>query len=553
MDKKRSILNISIAISTKVICLVLVLLTRRFLIKYAGNDANGVFSLYTSIFGFLAVADLGVGTAINFSMYKPIVDGDNKKVSALYCLYKKVYLIIGSIIGVAGLVVMPFLPILAKGFQSDFNLYVTFLIMLVSVVLNYVYSCKTSLINAYKNNYITTLIYSFSSIIKNVLQIIVLIYTGSFEFYLLAGVISVLVDWLLTEIYTRKRYNYIISEKEKIDNETKNEIVKNTKAMFMHKIGAVLVNTFDSIIISAFIGVAILGKYTNYVTIMTAMTSVISLFFTPLTSIIGHLCAEGNKKEEKKTFQFMMFLNFALGIFFFLGYYAIIDDLVLLCFGDGLLMDKSVSLIITINYFIQFMRQTVLLYRDATGTFYYDRWKAFLEGIVNVVLSVAFVYWIGLVGVIVATILTNIFICHIVEPFILYKYGFKEKPTKYYVLNYSFIAIFLIAIIALHFSLQNTGDVWLNIVENGFIAVAIACVPLVVFVFANKNFRESVFMLFRKIKNILTRKRKIETCKKNSTVCDDDEHVEMDKNNNIVEDSDYKEGLEEDENIKPGK
>ena len=159
MDKKRSVLNISVAITSKVILLIFSIILKRLLIDYVGNDANGVYSLYTSIIGFLTIADLGIGTAINFAMYKPIVKGDEEKVRALYFLYKKVYRIIGIIILVCGIGVLPFLPALAKDFNSSFDLHLTFAIMLASIIIEYTYSCKISLINAYKNNYVNTLIF----------------------------------------------------------------------------------------------------------------------------------------------------------------------------------------------------------------------------------------------------------------------------------------------------------------------------------------------------------------------------------------------------------
>ena len=162
MDKKRSIINISVSIAFKVLLLVGNILVRRFLIKYIGNDVNGLNSLYLSIIGFLAVAELGIGTAITFCMYKPIVDGDNDKVAALYGLFKKVYLIIGAIIAAGGCLIMPLLPYLAKDHNVDVNLYLTFALMLVSVVITYAFSAKVSLVNAYKNNYENAAIFTKS-------------------------------------------------------------------------------------------------------------------------------------------------------------------------------------------------------------------------------------------------------------------------------------------------------------------------------------------------------------------------------------------------------
>lgn len=499
MDKKRSILNVSIAIVTKIILLVFSLLLKRLLIQCVGNDANGVYALYTSIIGFLCVADLGIGTAINFAMYKPIVEGDSNKVSALYGLYKKYYCIIGLIILAGGLAVMPALPMLAKGYNNSFNLYLTFAVMLFSVVFEYFFSCKTSLINAYKNNYVTTLIGSFATIMRRIIQLHVLVCFKSFELYLVTKIVGSMIQWGLTELFINNNYKNITKTKVAVDIETKKYVAKHVKAMFMHKVGSVIVNSTDNIIISAMIGVAILGKYSNYLIIMTSMASILAMFFSPLTSVMGHLCAEGNIKEEKKYFYFMYFLNFAIGIVFYLGYYAVIKDFVGLVFGVEYIMDKSIPIIITINYFIQFMRSSVLLFRDATGSFYHDRWKPVVGGSINVLLSIILVKFMGLVGVIIATIIVNMIISHIVEPYVLFKHGFKgENPMGHFILNYVLIGVFVGCLFLLDFCMQTYDNMYMELIVNGLIAVGIALVPVVILFVFSKNNRSGLRNLFKR-------------------------------------------------------
>lgn len=505
MDKKRSLLNVIISIAFKIVLLIAGLFTRRFLIQYAGEGVNGLNSLYVSVIGFLAVADLGIGSAISFCMYKPIVEGQNNTVSALYHLFTKLYLIIGVIIATAGCIVMPFLKYLAKGYEStDVNLYLTFGLMLISVVISYLYSSKSSLINAYKDNFITTTINSLALLLQNGLQIIFLIYTKSFVWFLVCQIISTVLQWLTTECIARIRHNDIIKNKQKIDAETRKEVVKNVKAMFMHKIGGVLVNTSDSLIISSLISVLILGRYTNYTTIMTAMVGVITLFFTPLTSIIGHTFVETDLSNIKRYFSFFHTFNFIIATIFFLGYYAVIDDLVSIMFGSNLEMSKSVSFVITLNYFIQFMKQATGLFRDATGTFYNDRWKPLVEGVINIILSILFVLIfpedLKVVGVIVATIITNLFVCHTVEPYVLFKNAFKSKANRYYIVNYIYILVFVCLLIVLHFCLQTHDNQFVELVINGCIAIAIALVPCIIAAVVNKNFRYYIKSVFYRIK-----------------------------------------------------
>ena len=506
MDKKRSYLNISTAIISRILLLLSALYVRRLLILYIGNDVNGLNSLYTSIIGMLALAELGIGSAMTYSMYKPIVDSDERQVSALYQLYKRLYRMIGAVIFIGGLIVLPFLPKLISDYEEiTINVYIPFLLTLISVVLTYLYGAKTSLIQAHKNNYITTGIVTIASLIRFVLQIITILIWQSFTIYLFCQIIETLIIWLLTELVVRKLYSGIITEPGRdLDKGTKAEITKNIKAMFMHKVGTVLVNTIDSLIISAFIGVVILGKYSNYTLIISVIAGTITLFFTPLTSVVGHLCAAGDVRETKRWFERFYSLNYFLGVIFFLGYYAVIDPMIRVLFGSGLEVSRSIVFIITLNQFTTFMRKTALLFRDASGAFYYDRWKPIGEGIVNLVLSLLFVQIfpedLRIVGVIVATIITTLFICHIVDPYVVFKYAFKMPVREYYIRNYSYIALFTLALVLMTFLTRPVRSPIIGILANGLISLCVSLIILGVVAIADRTFRRELCTMGRKVK-----------------------------------------------------
>lgn len=504
MDKRKSILNVTVSILFKLVIMVTTLIVRRVLIGYIGNDVNGLNSLYTSIIGFLSVAELGVGTAISYCMYRPIVENNKRLVAALYGLFRKIYLVIGGVILLGGIVVAFFLPYLAADYADlDVNVYFTFFLALVATVLTYGYSSKVSLINAYKDNYITTSVTSACHILRDISQIVVIILTRSFVLFLLCAIATTILDWIFTSLVTKKRYGEVIIDCPPIDNITKQELIKNIKAMFTHKVGTVLVNTADSVIISAFIGVVVLGKYSNYTVISSYLVVLISLFFTPLTAVIGHMCAESNKEVEKNYFSLFYAFNYLISMVSFLGYYAIIDNMVTIIFGLNLEMAKPISLVITINQFIQFLRKTTLTFRDATGVFYYDRWKPLIEGIVNVALSILFVIIFPdeykVVGIIVATIITNLFVCHIIEPYVLYKHEFQSTPIPYIKKNYILITIFIAALFLLNYLMISTDNEWLELFINGFLSVGVSALTVSLICVFNRDFRREIIYIISKI------------------------------------------------------
>lgn len=502
MDKKRSALNITTSIVSHIALLIIAIIVRRLLIQNIGNDVNGLNSLYTSIIGMLTVAELGVGRAIVYSMYSPIVEGNQRAVAALFNLYKKLYRIIGGVILTGGLLVLPYLSSLINDYEDlSVNVYITFLLTLISVALTYLYSAKTSLIEAHKDNYITTGIATVSHLCRYALQIVAILIFHSYTAFLFCQIIGTVIIWILTEIVVRKRYGQIINTNETVDEATKKEIGKNVKAMLMHKVGTVMVQSVDSMIISGFIGVVILGKYSNYTFIASTMVGIITLFFTPLTSIIGHLCAEGNQEKTKGYFDYFHSLNFILGVIFFLGYFAVIDSVVALLFGPGLSVSHAITFIITLNQFIQYMRNVPLLFRNASGAFYNDRWKPIGEGICNLVLSLLFVMFFSeeyrVVGVIVATIITNLLICDTVEPFVIFHHVFGRSPRDFYIKNYSYIALFTAALVVMTYLTRQSATPIAGIVVNGFFSIGVSVVVLGLVALVDKSFRKSIVAMGR--------------------------------------------------------
>lgn len=512
MDKKRSILNVSVSIISRIILLFAGIIVRRLLIQYIGNYVNGLNSLFGSIIGTLSVAELGIGRAIVYSMYNPIVKGDDRQVSALFHLYEKVYRVIGLVILIGGLGVMPFLPYMISDYEKlNVNVYITFLLTLISVLVSYLYSAKTSIIEAHKDNYITTSIMTVSHLVKYCLQAIAIVLLHSFVVFLLCLILETIIVWVLTELVVKRKYKEIIEKDQPVDEVTKKEIWRNSKAMVMHKIGSVLVAGIDSIIISSFVGIVILGKYSNYIYVASVMVGIITLFFTPLTSVIGHLCATGNSDTVKKEFDNFYSMNYILGIVFFLGYYAVIDDVVKLLFGTGLELSHKIVFIMTVNQFISYMRQASLLFRNASGTFYNDRWKPIAEGLSNLILSLLFVNIFPedfqVVGVIVATIITSLLICDTVEPFVIFKHVFNSSPKRFYIKNYVFIGAFVCTLVCEHYLIREVKKSFTGIVVNGFVSIGISICLIGLISLFDKVFRMSLLSVLSKFVRLMKRSK----------------------------------------------
>lgn len=477
MDRKKALINISVSVVFRIFILVVSLFSRRYLINALGNEANGLYSLYLSILGFLAIAELGVGTAISFSMYKPMVEGDNNTVSALYYLYKRIYRIITIVILVTGLILIPLLPLFAKDATGGFDIYTNYTIVLISTLITYLYASETSFINATKDNYVTNIIRSSFLILEAVFQVILLLTMPSLEGFLLVIFVSNILQYIITKIVFFKNYKNRINGFKEISESLKKDVTKKTKAMFMHKIGGVLVISLSGVIISTFVSVILLGKYNNYLLIINGMNGLIALVFTSMTSIIGHYYSKGDTEKFYVLFKKVYFLNYLLAVIFYLGFFSISNNLISLLFGGEQVLSQTIVFLITISFFIRFLRQSTMLFKDATGAFYYDRFKPLIEGFVNLLLSIILVNFFGIIGVLIANIVTDLVVCHVIEPYVTFKYSLKKRANKFYLFNYTGIVLFVVLlVITKKFIFSGTSNSLKFLFIDGSLSVLISVV-----------------------------------------------------------------------------
>lgn len=505
MDKKKAFLNITISLSAKIVTLVVVFFARRFLIIHLGNDANGLYSLFISILGFLSLAELGIGAAITFSMYRPIVENDTVKLAALYHLSKKIFTIIGMVIFTVGLLLTPLIPMLAKDYAFSNIIYFDYVLYLLATTITYFFACETTLINAYKNNYITSSIRSIGLALEGVLQIIIVYQGGGFTLFITVIVVSNILQWLATRL-SFKPYKANLSIKHRLDTSSKQMLLNNTFAMFLHKIGGVLIYSSSNIIISAFLGVYILGIYSNYLLITSGINTIVFLFFTSILSILGHFYVEKTKKEYFELFNIIYTIGIVLGAFIYLGFYATADIFIASFFGQEFLIDKTTLFLIAVYNFAQFVRQPVLIFKDASGNFYRDRFKPIFEGIVNLVLSIVLVNHLGINGVLIALIFTNIAIGQVIESHVLFKYGFELKVLKYNINNFLYFIVFCFTLLS--FSILSIKDtpIMIYIIQSVLASLVISILYVFIFFLFNKNFRNAIIFTMKNVRNTIKTK-----------------------------------------------
>lgn len=499
--------NITSNILILMIKTILTFATRTVFIKILGQEALGVNGLLTNILSMLSLAELGISTAINFSLYKPLANKDEKSISAIMSLYRKVYIIIGIIIFIIGTVLIPFLSFFVNDINQITNFYYIYLLYLINTCFTYFLAYKEVLINADQKNYKLSKIRLIFLILLNSLLIVTLYITKDFISYLIMQFIITLIERIVVNIFITKQYKNIkFNSKDKISVETKKEIKKNIKAMFFHKIGDYCINGTDNIIISKFINIAVVGCYSNYLMIISLINSFITTTYNAMISTFGNLIVleqDGDKRKEK--FEIINFFAFVLYGISSVCLINCLNPFIILWIGEDYIFDFSIIIVIIVNFYLTGMRVPVATVKSASGLYDVDKYTPLIQAAINLVVSIILVQYIGLLGVILGTLASSICIPCWQRPYLVYKYVFK-KSSKSYFYNYIkyiiviFIAILISLLINAHINILNN---FIELFVKFFISVIIFGILVLLFFKNTKEYKYIKELIQKMIKRIV--------------------------------------------------
>lgn len=431
---KNSMRNTLFAAIAFVIKMLLQFAVRAVFVRYFVVEYLGINGLYSNILNVLSLAELGVGNAIVYSMYKPIAENNVEKIKSLTNLYKKLYLIIGGVVAILGLCLIPALPYIIKDAPNvDINLTVIYVLYLAQTVIGYFFAYRRSLIFAYQRNDIESKVSLTVQIALTLAQVLIIIIWKNFYAYTAALVVGSLIDAIIIFFVSYKLFPQIRGKSQKLEKADTREIAKNTGALVFHKIGSAVVFSTDSIIISAYIGSAILGIYSNYTLVTVAFGSMINVIVTALKGSIGNLIASRSKEEIYKIFLALHMGSVWLTGFIAIGLFVCFQDFELLFTGSNeYLLSFSTVILLVVSFFLTYSKCMVGTFKECAGLFWNDRFRALFEAGINLGLDLLFVYLWGINGVIIATIISTVSTIMWIEPFILYKHCFNKHALKYF-------------------------------------------------------------------------------------------------------------------------
>ena len=307
---KNATKNIIFGVILKLYQILVPFFIRTAMIYSLGIEYLGLNSLFTSILQVLNLAELGVGSAMVFSMYKPISEDDDKKICALMQLYKIYYRFIGIVVLVVGLILCPFVPYLIKNdLPKDMNIYILYILNLLATVFSYwLFAYKNSILQAHQRQDIISKVTILVNTIQYILQIIAICVIKNYYLY----VVFLLLAQIFINVITAYKSNIMYPQYKaygKLEKEEIKKINRRVRDLFTAKIGGIIVNSADSIVISSFLGLKVLAIYQNYYYILTAIIGIVGVIFSACTAGIGNsLIVESKEKNynDLKKFTFII-------------------------------------------------------------------------------------------------------------------------------------------------------------------------------------------------------------------------------------------------------
>ena len=446
---KKTAKNIATGMIYRVFTMLTAFVVRTVFIKCLSNDYLSVNGLYSSILNMLSLAELGFSTAMVYSMYKPLAEKDYQKLAQIMKLYKRVYFIIGTVILLVGLALVPFLDLIIKNKPDIEGLTFYYLLFLFNSVISYwFFAYRSSVLQADQKSSVISNYSSVFNLVKTVAQIVVLIVFKNFTVYLLTQMVCTVLQNIAIAIRVKKDYPIFNNSKEELPKEDKKKIFNDVKALMIQKISFKVLNTSDSIIISAFVGINWVGLLSNYIMIEEAIVAVLSQISSSISASLGNFFVKEDKESGYLMFKKIDFMNFWLYGFSAVALITLSNPFVKIWLGDDYVLDKIVIIALFSRFFMEGYISTMSIFRSTLGLFTQGKYLPLLTTAINIALSIGLSYPLGLAGVLLATPISRMCINGWYMPLVIHRDGFNESVKPYY-LKLVFRFILLVAVVAL--------------------------------------------------------------------------------------------------------
>lgn len=445
-----SIRNFTVALVNQFLVLLLGLVSKNIFLKTLGTTYLGLNGLFSNIL-LLSFAEFGIGSVMVYSLYSPLARDDKGEISTTYHFFKKIYRILSVVVlflGLIGIWFIPFVVNIKDGIKVG-SIPTYYILFLIGIVISNIYMYKSHMILADQKNYVLSL---FNIIIENgttIIQIIILVWTKNYYLYLVSFVGKNIVYAIATSVKVNKLYPFLKDQdfRECVDEDKKKSIYKKISDVFGYRVARLFITGTDNILISIISGTVWVGYYSNYDLIVLGVTGLVSTFYDGISASVGDLMVREKVEDQYGMFETIQLLNIWITGFTVTSLYILFQDFITLWLGEAYVVDFKIVILIIINYFLICNRKPIIIFREAAGMFNKIKNAMFIAVLLNIVVSVALGYHIGLMGILIGTIIASLTTYYWYEPMILIKDNFSMSIKPFMKLQLENIVYALFSIL----------------------------------------------------------------------------------------------------------
>lgn len=446
MRTSNSAKNLAASISISVLTIFLGFFTRKVFVDEVGVEYLGLNGLLSNILGVMTLLEGGFAASVVYNLYKPLADDDRPAILALLQLYRKVYRYIAVGVCAFGLAIYPFLKYFIADISQLDYVGVVYIIFLFNSLIQYFTAYKWALINTSQKNYKLVSINMVYQVGLSVAKILILVYTKNYILYLVVeSVFGILLNVAMV-MKCNRMFPYVVNApRYTVDKSVKQKIITNMKALFLHSLGGYFMHSTDNIVISAYIGVGIIGLYSNYTLLISTVKSFASQALSSFSESVGHLLASESSDYAYKVFKTIFFVNFVVISVPVVVTATSIQPFITFWLGEQYRLSTVTLAVILVNFYVDGMRSSALTFKVKSGIFTQDRFTPLLQGLINLGLSLLLVRFWGLTGVLAATAISIMAIAFWQWPRLIYKHTFHRPVGSYFRKYFGYTMAFLVA------------------------------------------------------------------------------------------------------------
>lgn len=500
---KNATRNIITGILNKFASIIMPFIVRTVIIRTLGMDYLGLDNLFAAILQVLNLSELGISSAIAFCMYRPIADGNNEKVEALYLYVKKAYKFVGGFILIAGLLVLPFLNYFIKGdAPTSINVYILYIIYIINSSLSYcLFAYKSVLLSAYQRLYIGNLVLTVSRMFTYILQLVVLCLFKDYYFYVIALPLGTLMNNIILSYYTDKVFPNI-QTKGWLDDKSKAEVKHQLLGVCINKICLASRNSLDSIIVSTYLGLITTAIYNNYFYIINALVSIVLILSGSIIPGVGNSIATETVEKNYRDFRKFNFLFIWIVHVFTTCLFVLYQPFMRMWVGEDACLPLSSAALFSSYFFFMMLGNIKAAYTEAAGLWWENKNRAVLEVILNVALNIMLGKIWGVNGIIIATVITIAVINFGLSTTVLFKNYFKKISCKvFFIDSCGFFIVTIFTTTVAYFISEVISDLspLLELSIKLVICLVVSNIIFIIVYFRTKVYNESIIWIKERI------------------------------------------------------